>query len=186
MRYGKQATCPDQQGMLIADLRFNIHCREAIYWMHDRRKNKTLRVRARKTAVTVGRPLHRRTNAVAISKINIVSHTNFVAIVDHRCARHRQQQPVHQFHAPPVVLQQWGQASANSKIESRTTIGSIRVPEVVPFLVGHHLERQLIMVPQKHHPLAVVRNRGVCRMMSVIGKRSSRAIAMYSRGMSGK
>ncbi len=27
---------------------------------------------------------------------------------------------------------------------------------------------------------------GVCRMMSVIGKRSSRAIAMYMRGISGK
>jgi hypothetical protein len=42
------------------------------------------------------------------------------------------------------------------------------------------------MVTQEDRPLAIDGMSGVCRMISTMGWRSSWAMAMYMRGMSGK
>ena len=91
--------------------------------------------------------------------MDIVAHADFVAVIDDRRAGHRQQQAVHQFDAAPVALQQRRQAAADAEIEARATIGGIGLPQIIALAVGHHFQRQFVVIAQEHRPLAVFRDR---------------------------
>ncbi len=56
------------------------------------------------------------------------------------------------------MFQQGRQPAANAEIEPSAAVGRVGVPKVVALAVGHHFECQLVMVAQKNHPLAGVRN----------------------------
>ena len=50
------------------------------------------------------------------------------------------------------------QAAADAEIDPRPPVGGVVVPQVIALAVGHHFERQLVMVAQEHRPLAVLRD----------------------------
>ena len=155
--------------MRIGGLRLDVHRLVAVERVHDRRQHQTRRIGARKSAVAVGRPLHRRAHAVAVAEMDVVAHADLVAVIDHRRAGHRQQQVVHQFDPPAVVLQQRRQSAADAEIEPRAAIGGIGLPQEVALARGDHLERQLVVVAQEDRPLAV--GRDLRRLAQDIGDR---------------
>ena len=131
--------------------------------------------------------MHRRAHAVAIAEIDVVAHADLVAVIDDRRAGKRKQQAVQQLDPPAVVVHQRRQPAADADVDPRLRVSAVGQVHVVALVIGHHLERQLVVVAQKQPPLARRREyRGVCSMISVIGWRSSIRSAMNMRGMSGK
>ena len=96
------------------------------------------------------------------------------------------QKRVHQLDAAAVALHERRKPASDAEIDARAPVGRINVPKIVALLVGHHLERQLVMIAEKDRPLAVLRN--LRRLAHDIRdrERSSLAIAIYMRGISGK
>ncbi len=149
---------PVEKRRRIALLRLDVDRLVAVDRIHDRRQVEPRRIGAREAAVAVRRPLHRRAHAVAIAEVDVVAHADLVAVVDDRRARQRQQQAVHQLDLAQVVLEQGCQPAADPEVEPHALVGGVEVPEVVALLVGHHLERQLVVVAQEDAPLAVGRD----------------------------
>ncbi|MNI03048.1 hypothetical protein D3C73_559410 [compost metagenome] len=154
----QHAPGPVEQRMGVSPLRFDIHCLIAVERVHDRWQHETGRIALGKAAIAVRRPLHRGAHAVAVAEIDIVAHADFVAIIDDRRTGHGQEQRIHQFDPPPVTFHQRSEAPADTEIDAGATVCGIGVPEVIALLVGHHFQRQLVMVPQEDRPLAVFRN----------------------------
>ena len=149
---GDQPLHPPQQRRRILLLRLDVHRGVEILGVDDDRRIEALRVGSRKAGVAVGAPLHRRPHAVAVAEIDVVAHADLVAVVDHRRAGQREQQAVHQFDRPPIVLQQRGQPAADAQIDPRLRIAGVDAKHVVALFVGHHLERQLVVVAQEDEP----------------------------------
>ena len=124
-----------------------------------RAEREALGISRRESGVPPAAPLHRSPDAVAIAEIDIVAHADLVAVIDDRATRQRHQQSVHQLHTAPVSLEQRREPPANAEVHPCDRITSVFVVHVVPFFLGHHLERELVVVSQKDSPLARVRNR---------------------------
>ena len=118
-----------------------------------------MRIGAGEAAIAVGGPLHGRAHAVPVAEIEIVAHAEFVAVIEHRRARHRQQQAGEQFDLATVVVEQRCKPAAYAEIEPRPLIGGVGFPQVVTLGVCHHFQRQLVVVAQEDGPLAVLRDR---------------------------
>ena len=58
-----------------------------------------------------------------------------------------------------MISQQWSEPSADSEVDARLLILSVRPVHVVAILVGHHLQGQLVVVAEEDRPLAVLGNR---------------------------
>ncbi len=125
----------------------------------DDRQVELLRVRAREAGVAVGAPLHRRSDAVSVAKVDVVAHAELVAVVDDRRARERQQQGVHELDHAAVVPEQRRQAAADAEVDARLGIVRVGAVHVVALLVGDHLQGQLVVVAQEDGPLAAVGDR---------------------------
>ena len=69
----------------------------------------------------------------------------------------REHEAVQQLDAAPVVLHQRRQAAADAEIEPHALVGGVVVPQIVALAVGHHLERQLVVIAQEDRPLAIRR-----------------------------
>ena len=50
-------------------------------------------------------------------------------------------------------------SAANAEINTRIRIIRVNAPHVIALLVGHHFESQLVVIAQKHRPLAALGNR---------------------------
>ena len=157
--------------MRVARLRLHVHRLEAIERVHDGRQHQAGRIGARKAAVAVLGPLHRGADAVAVAEVDVVAHADLVAVIDHGRSGHGQQQAVHQLDAAAVALEQRGEPAADAEVDARPAIGRIGVPKVVAFLVGHHFERQFVMVAQKDRPLIIGRDLG--RLTHDVGDREA-------------
>src|SRR5262245_38934001 len=70
------------------------------------RQVEPLRVGAGKSGVAVGAPLHRGSDTIAVSEVDVVSHANLIPVVDDRCSRKRKQQGAHEFDFLPVFAKQ--------------------------------------------------------------------------------
>ena len=160
---------PVQQRGGRATLRLDIDRLEPVHRIHDRRQIQTRRIRPRKPPVAIERPLHRRAHAVAIAQKDIVPHPDLVAVIEDRRARHRDQKYVEQLDLAAVVLHQRREPASDPEVQPRLAIGGIMAPQVVPLAIGHHLERQLVVVAQEHRPLARVRD--VRRLAHDVGDR---------------
>ena len=115
--------------------------------------------------------MHRCAAAVAIAEINVVAHANLVAVINNRRAGHRHQHGVEQFHLPAAVCEQGCEPAPNAEIDARVRIIRVNTPHVIAFFVRHHFQGQLVMITQKHGPLAIVRNGG--RLVENIDDRKS-------------
>ena len=102
--------------------------------------------------------MHGSAYAIAVAEINIVAHTDLIAVVDDWRARERQQQADKQLNAAAVIVQQWCQPSANTDIDTHARVCAVGKVHVVPLVLGHHLQRELIVVAQEESPLTVLRN----------------------------
>ena len=69
---------------------------------------------------------------------------------------------VQQLDAPAVVAEQRRQPAADAEVDARLRVVGVDPVHVVALLVGHHLERQLVVVAQEERPLAVSGMAGVC------------------------
>ena len=109
-----------------------------------------------KPGVAVGAPLHGRAHAVAIAEIDVVAHPDLVAVVEDRRSRQREQQPVQELHLAAVVADQRREPPADAEVDAHRGLVRVGAVHVVALLVGHHLQRQLVVVAQEQRPLAVV------------------------------
>ena len=80
--------------------------RQAIYGADYRLKIESLRVGVGETGIAVRTPLHGRAHTVAVADEDVVTHADFITVVDDRRTRHRQQHAVHQLDGVDIVLQQ--------------------------------------------------------------------------------
>lgn len=103
--------------------------------------------------------MHRRANAVAVAQEDVVAHADFVTVIQHRGAGHGEQQRVHQLDAAAVALHQRRETAADAQIDPRALVCGIGVPQIIALDIGHHLERELVMVAQEDRPLRI----GGCR-----------------------
>ena len=150
---------PRQQRVRILVLGLDIDGFVVVLGVGDHGQVQALAVGAGESGVAVATPLHRGAYPVAVSQEDVVAHSDLVAVVDDRCPRQREQQPVHQLDAAPFVAEQRGEAAPDAEIDACRAILRVGAIHVVALLVCDHLERQLVVVPQKQRPLAVVRDR---------------------------
>ena len=113
-------------------------------------------VGAGEAGVAVARPLHGRAHAVAVAQVDVVAHADLVAVVDDGRAGQGEQQAVHQLDAPAAVVHQRRQPAADAQVDPHARVRRVLAVHVVALLVGHHLQRQLVVVAQEDGPLAVV------------------------------
>ncbi len=178
---------PVQQRALVAQLGLDVDRLVAVHRIHDRGQVEPLRVGAREAGVAVGAPLHGGSNAVAVADEDVVAHADLVAVVDDRRARHRQQHAVHELDAVLVVVHERREAAPDAQVDARLHVGRVGRVHVVAFAVGHHLQGQLVVVAQEDRPLAAFGDvRRLLQRFRRSGRRSSCAMAMYMRGISGK
>src|SRR2546428_2082293 len=97
-------------------------------------------------------------NDTATTEIYTLSLHDALPIYD-RAARQREQQTVQQLDPPPVVVDERRQPPADPEVELHLWILGVRVVHEAALLVGHHLERQLVVVPEEEPPLAPGRDR---------------------------
>ena len=134
--------------------------RGVVLGVGDEGQVQTLRVGRREPRVAVLVPLHRRPDAVAVAQVDVVAHADLVAVVDDRCARQGEQEGVHQLDPATVVAEQRGEAPPDPEVDPCLRVLRVDPIHVVPLLVGHHLERQLVMVAQERRPLSALGDRG--------------------------
>ena len=106
-------------------------------------------VAVEKPALRSAIPLHRSANAVAIAEVDVVTHSDFIAVVEDRRAGKRKQQAVQQFDAAAIVIDQRGEAPANTQVDAHPGVRAVSEVHIVPLVVGHHFQRQLIVVSEK-------------------------------------
>src|SRR5439155_21149308 len=63
-----------------------------------------------------------------------------------------------QLHFAPAVGEERGEPAANTEIDARMRVVRVNAPHVIALLIGHHFEGKLVMIAQKHGPLAVLGN----------------------------
>ncbi len=151
---GKQPARPVQQRMRVAALRFHVHRFIAVQRAHDGRQHELFGVGAREAAVAVGGPLHWRAHAVAVAEVDVVAHADFVAVIHDGRAGHGEEQAVHQLDAAAVAFQQRCQPAADAQVQARAAVACVDLPEVVALGIGHHFERQFVVIAQEDGPLA--------------------------------
>jgi hypothetical protein len=122
------------------------------------RREQPVRVGAREPGVAIARPLHRRAHAVAIAEVDVVAHAQLVAVVQDRAPRQREQQRVGQLELAPRAHQR-RQPTPDPQVEPGGRVGGVGAVHLIALLLGHHLERQLVVVAQERRPLRAGRQR---------------------------
>jgi hypothetical protein len=144
---------PPQQAAWVVLLGLDVDRLEVVLGVDDRRQEQSLGVRAGEAGVAVRGPLHRGAHAVAVAEVDVVAHPDLVAVVQDRGARQAEQQRVHQLDQPAIVAEQRREPAPDAEIDPHVAFARVRAVHVVAFLVGHHLERQLVVVAQEDAPL---------------------------------
>src|SRR5262249_40611075 len=100
-------------------------------------------------AIAIRRPLHWRAYAVAVAEIDVVAHADLVAIIDDRRPWKRHQERIHELDLAPIIVHQGGQTPPDAEIDAGAGVRRIGRPQVIALDVGHHLERELVVIAQK-------------------------------------
>ena len=72
---------PPEQGRQILLLHVHVYRLVMKFGVDDDRQIELLRVRAGKSGISISTPLHRGSNAVAVAEVEIISHSDFIAVV---------------------------------------------------------------------------------------------------------
>jgi hypothetical protein len=156
--HGNDAARPPKQRGKILLLVLDVDRLVMIFGIDRDRQVELLRIRFRETGIAIRAPLHRGAAAIAIAKVEIIAHPDFVAVIQDRRARHREEEDVEQLDFAPAVGQERGKTAANAEVDPRSRIVRVNAPHVVALFIGHHLERELVMIAQEHRPLAILRD----------------------------
>jgi hypothetical protein len=78
----------------IALLRVDIDLLVVVLRIDDHRQIELLRIGFGKPGVAVGAPLHRRAHAIAVAEIDVVAHSDFVAVINDGRTGKREQKTV--------------------------------------------------------------------------------------------
>ncbi len=157
---GDQLAGPPQEGRGAPLLDLHVDVLVVVGRVDHRRQVQALWVRVGEAGVAVGRPLHRRPHAVPVAQVDVVAHADLVAVVDDRRPRQGEDDRVEQLDGAAVVVEQWRQATADADVQPHLGVAGVGAVHRVALLVGDHLERQLVVVPQEHRPLAALRRLG--------------------------
>src|ERR1043165_5520994 len=87
--HGHDAAHPPEKGGEILLLILNIDRFVMIFGIDDDRQMKLLRVCLGKAGVAIGAPLHWCAAPVAVAQVNVVTHSDLIAVVDDWSAGHR-------------------------------------------------------------------------------------------------
>ena len=161
--HGNHAPRPVQQRRCAAQLRFNVDRLVTVHGIHYRRQIQPLRIGAREAGVAVRAPLHRCANAVAVAQVDVVTHADLVAVIQDRRARQRHQHEGNQLDLRAAVVHQRGEAPPDPHIDAHARIVGENLVHVITLAIGHHLQREFVVVAQENRPLAVVRDGGRLR-----------------------
>src|SRR5437867_135167 len=82
-------------------------------------------------SVLVSAPLQRRANSIPVAQKDVVAHSDFLAVIDHRSAGKREQEEVEQFDAFAVFLEQRPEPAADSEIDPRFGVAGVDAIHVI-------------------------------------------------------
>ena len=100
------------------------------------------------------RPLHRRARAVALGELEVVAHTELVAVAHDRCTGQREHQAVGELQTPAIALQHGGEAAANAAlIKLHLGFGCEGGKHLLPLPFAKSAEIELVVIAQEHAPL---------------------------------
>src|SRR5439155_16537874 len=85
---------PGQERMLRPPLGFHVDSLIAVDGIGNQGRVQAFRIGPREASVPATIPLHRSAYTISIAEVNIVPHSDFVAVVDDRSAWHGHQQSV--------------------------------------------------------------------------------------------
>ena len=154
-----QALGPPEQRSGAPLLRLHVDRLVVVVRIDDHREHQALGVGAGEAGVLVGAPLHGRAHAVAIAQVDVVPHADLVAVVEDRRPRQREEQGVHQLDVAALVARERRQAAADAQVDAHHRLGGVSLDHGVALLVGDHLQRELVVVPEEERPLAPRRDR---------------------------
>ncbi len=60
----------------------------------------------REPGIPIGTPLHGSADAVAVPEINVVAHSDLIAVINDRSAGHREQQSIHHLDTRAIIAKQ--------------------------------------------------------------------------------
>ncbi len=132
----------------------------AVDRVHDHGEVEAAGIAGGEAGVAVRGPLHRRTDPVAVAQPDVVAHADLVAVVHHGRAGQAEQQRREQLDLVAVVVEQRRQAAADADVRPHPGVLGVLGVHVVALFVGHHLERELVVVTQEDAPLAVLGDLG--------------------------
>ncbi len=145
---------PPKKGRGVLFLIFDIDKRMMIFRVDNQREIHFLRIAERKPSISIGIPLHRSPDAVTIAKIIVVSHSNFVPVIDDRRTGKRKEEDVHQMDLRKSIVQQRRKSSSDAEIDTGPWIIGVRAVHIITLLFRHHFQGQFIVVSEKNRPLA--------------------------------
>src|SRR5262249_18268642 len=117
----------------------------------------------RKPSVPVSCPLHGRPNTIAITEMDVVPHSDLIAVIHDGTSRECKNKTVEQFDLSTIIIQQWSESAGDPNVAPHLWIARVSIVHVIPFFAGTHFQRQFVMVPEKQAPLAILRNRRCVR-----------------------
>ena len=85
---------PGEKRVLRSPLRFHVDGLIAVDWIGNQRRVQAFRIGSGESSVPAAIPLHRSAYTIAVAEVDVVPHSDFVAVVDDRSPRHGHQQPV--------------------------------------------------------------------------------------------
>ena len=99
-------------------LRFHIDGGVTINRIHNHRVERLGRRGSRKSRIPIGTPLHGSANAIAVAQVNVISHPDFVAVVNTGVPGNENRRHVHQFDRRRS-FPEWRQPAANAQIDAQ-------------------------------------------------------------------
>src|SRR5262249_4994630 len=88
----QNASHPPQQRVTIALLRLDIYRFVVVFGIEDDGQIKRLRTRSREAGIFIRTPLHRRADTISVAEEDIITHADFIAVIQNRRAWKREQQ----------------------------------------------------------------------------------------------
>src|SRR5205085_5904578 len=96
------------------------------------RQIKLLWIRLGKTGVAVGAPLHWSADTVPVAQIEIVPHSDFIAVIKNWRPGHGEKENIEQLDFATVVREQWREAAADPEINAGVRIIRVNAIHVIP------------------------------------------------------
>ena len=149
---------PPQQRIRVVLEGLHVECLVVVLGIDDEGQVELLGICPGEPGVAIGAPLHRSTHRIPIPEIDVLPHPDLVAVVDDGSPGHRQEQPIQELDLAAIVVEKRRKPAPDSEVDSGFRVGGVHAVHVVPLLVRHHFQCQLIVVAEKECPLAVLRN----------------------------